>query len=187
MFPPSSDPAANATPNLQSLNSPRIDNKPQLQNFVQQPIPSATRSFNPSSTPVPGDENKLPVKTNEGLLPIPVPDDFKHEPRWNPGLLKEQDTTATLPAVNDPQMAWGSKPIRWASHKTSTGKSSPDVKGPELPPARLRSMPLPAVTAPVTEIPEVNFQPPTPARLEIEENAQRDPKGRATNVWKSRP
>lgn len=170
ILPPSADPA-NAVPTFPPSNSSsRLDNKPQLQNIVQQPMPS-TRSFNPSSSSTGKNESQPKSETSQGLLPIPLPDDFKQEPRWNPGLLKEKDTTASLKRDIDPQIAWGSKPIRWASHKTSTGKTMPDPVVPELPPSRLRSIHKEKVTPPVTEIPEVNFQPPQPARLELEEKS----------------
>ena len=169
ILPPSNDPAANAVPNFpQTSSNSRLDSKPQLQNIVQQPMPS-TRSFNPSSSPAGKNETQPKSEASQGLLPIPLPDDFKHEPRWNPGLLKEKDTTAGLTPAIDPQVAWGSKPIRWASHKTSTGKTMPDPVVPELPPSRLRDIHKEKISPPVTEIPEVNFQPPQPARLELEE------------------
>lgn len=195
---PSNDPAAGAVPVLPPINSnSRLDGKPQLQNIVQQPIPT-TRNFNPASPPNTGTESNAQPDASQGLLPIPLPEGFK-EPRWNPGLLKEQDTTAaTLRSIStvDPQIAWGSKPIRWASHKTSAGKIVAQEAPPELPPAQLRSIPKESFTAPMTEIPEVNFPAPVPARLELEESKQPapqpntkqdpkvDPKGRRTDVWK---
>ncbi len=115
VMPPSTDPAAGAVPSLAPFNSnSRIDSKPQLQNIVQQPLPGTTRSFNPSSSaPAPSTksfDSQSTTDASQGLLPIPIPEDFKREPRWNPGLLKEQDPTAAT---------WGSKPIQWASHKSS--------------------------------------------------------------------
>ncbi|MCR9296422.1 MAG: hypothetical protein NXI32_27235 [bacterium] len=50
------------------------------------------------------------------LAPIPVPDDFEFQPKWNPGLLKEEDLTAlrpTSPPAFSP--AGASKAIHWAS------------------------------------------------------------------------
>ncbi len=41
-----------------------------------------------------------------------------------------------------------------------------------MPPATLRDKPAPKFTPPVTEIPEVNFQPPQPARLDLQEDPQ---------------
>ena len=53
------------------------------------------------------------------MEPIPVPEELKQVPRWNPGLLKERDQTAQLaPATLDnqsPEQLWGSKKIQWAS------------------------------------------------------------------------
>lgn len=178
---PSNDPAANTNPVLPPNNTNSSINKPQLQNYVQQPMPS-TRSFNPSSAPAASKESQPTAESSQGLLPIPVPDDFKHEPRWNPGLLKEQDTTAAITRDIDPQIAWGAKTIHWASHKTSTGRNTPEIP---LPPATLRDQPTPKkFTPPVTEIPEVNFQPPQPARLDQPADPQVDPLGRRTDVWK---
>lgn len=109
-------------------------------------------------------------------------------------MLKEQDTTASVLrdiSPVDPQIAWGSKPIRWASHKTSAGKPVQDA----LPPAQLRSMPVEKYVPPAIDIPEVNFPAPRPARLELEaaqpevkpagkQDPKIDPKGRRTDVWK---
>ena len=94
-------------------------------------------------------------------MPIPVPDDFHHEPRWNPGLLNEQDQTAAndvdsraaaVSGAQDPAVAWGSKPIRWASLKQPTqqldaqvaeSESRVDNFGLQLsaPKSRLRDVP----------------------------------------------
>ncbi len=173
---PSTDPAANSVPGLQGFsNNSRSDAKPQLQNVVQQPLPT-TREFTPSVPTKKVDANPG-GSSSQGLLPIPVPDDFKHEPRWNPGLLKEKDTTAanSRPAV-DPQIAWGSKPIHWASHKTSSGKQPAAI---EMPPAQLRERPVSEFKLPQTEIPAVNFQPPQPVN-----DPKIDPQGRRTDIWR---
>ncbi|MGN6545963.1 MAG: hypothetical protein ACTHK7_12995 [Aureliella sp.] len=123
---PSTDPASQQPTLPLSIPSARLDSKPQLQSVVRQPIPG-TRSTVDASSTAPARDPKANGKLGPGLLPIPVPEDFKHEPRWNPGLLNEQDQTAantageqaqSLVAANqDPNAAWGSKPIHWASFK----------------------------------------------------------------------
>lgn len=127
----SADPAAGAQPGLPLQSSARLDSKPQLQNVVQQPAP-ASRSYTATpSAPAAAGSTTTNAPASSGLLPIPVPDDFKHQPRWNPGLLKEKDPTAAAARVDsavsrtalqsapsiDPNSAWGSKPIHWASFK----------------------------------------------------------------------
>lgn len=131
---PNNDPA-NTQPvlPLPLQSSARLDTKPQLQNIVQQPMPT-NRAFTatPSAPPASGPQTNSAVP---GLLPIPVPEDFKHQPRWNPGLLKEQDHTAakgaqaasldrTASPTTDPSITWGSKPIRWASFKEPVAATS---------------------------------------------------------------
>lgn len=124
---PSTDPAAGQQPTLPfSGTGASLQSKPQLQSVVQQPM-QGTRSTTHSHSSAPARDNQNTGKLGPGLLPIPVPDDFKHEPRWNPGLLNEQDQTAAysgggqdvaLVAANaDPSVAWGSKTIHWASFK----------------------------------------------------------------------
>jgi hypothetical protein len=130
----SSDPAASQQPVLPLPGTgARLESKPQLQSVVQQPIPGA-RSTAGSPSSAPARDAKPTAAPRPGLLPIPVPDDFKHEPRWNPGLLNEQDQTAAkgigqpattvAAAVEDPSVAWGSKTIHWASFKEPVGAQS---------------------------------------------------------------
>ena len=50
------------------------------------------------------------------LKPIPVPDGFERQPRWNPGLLREEDMTAMRPVSPAiAQYSGQSKTIQWAS------------------------------------------------------------------------
>lgn len=60
------------------------------------------------------------------MLPIPAPQDFQHEPRWNPGLLREEDMTA-LRAIDSraAQLAGHAKPIVWASFESPSRGISP--------------------------------------------------------------
>jgi hypothetical protein len=116
-----------------------LEVKPQMQNIVQQPATSARA---PEATIAPAPAKSVDTKSeglSPGLLPIPVPDDFQHEPRWNPGLLSEQDHTALRSPTSkrgsasttelvglrsvesstasrvEAEAAWGSKVIHWAS------------------------------------------------------------------------
>ena len=128
VLPPSGDPAAGAQPSLPmpGQSNASLNSKPQLQNVVQQPVSDGRSSTNASTT-APLREHAGHKVPSTGLMPIPVPDDFKHEPRWNPGLLNEQDQTAANSIDNrsaalgveaqNRSIAWGSKPIHWASFK----------------------------------------------------------------------
>ncbi len=61
------------------------------------------------------------------MSPIPAPADFNHEPRWNPGLLREEDMTASLHvAPSAAQWAGHAKPIVWASFESPD--KQPDSK-----------------------------------------------------------
>jgi hypothetical protein len=68
------------------------------------------------------------------MLPIPAPADFNHEPRWNPGLLREEDMTALRPiAPSAAQWAGHAKPIVWASFETpSSAPMWPDAPSSDL-------------------------------------------------------
>ncbi|MGN6135778.1 MAG: hypothetical protein ACTHOU_14920 [Aureliella sp.] len=130
---PSSDPAAGAQPTLPlpGQSSARLDSRPQLQSVVQQPIPGARSTVN-SASPLPSRDSKPGKSPGSSLMPIPVPDDFDHQPRWNPGLLNEQDQTAANAEVpsrspeasRNPSAAWGSKSIHWASFKEPKSAST---------------------------------------------------------------
>lgn len=68
------------------------------------------------------------------MMPIPVPQDFKYEPRYNPGLLREEDMTAHKPLRADHlELAGQSKVIQWASFEKAV-----DVPAPIQQPSRLR-------------------------------------------------
>lgn len=70
------------------------------------------------------------------MLPIPAPADFNHEPRWNPGLLREEDMTALRPiAPSAAQWAGHAKPIVWASFETPSSAS----KWPDAPSSALEA------------------------------------------------
>ncbi len=126
VLPPTTDPA-NIPPTLPLF--PTTDNRspsslrPQLRSIVRQPrngdTPAASASSNVEASR--GSNRELPTMT-----PIPVPQDFKYEPRYNPGLLREEDMTALRPIRPDQlQVAGQSKPIHWASFERTTEIAQP--------------------------------------------------------------
>ncbi len=128
---PSSSPGANERPSLPQsslpqssakLDPPTLDPNRRFQSVVRQPISSSDPTTDPRRP------NSAPQ-----MEPIPVPEEYKNIPRWNPGLLKESDQTAqvqepVLPALHTEQgyseQDWGSKRIQWASF---TQPASPEV------------------------------------------------------------
>lgn len=61
------------------------------------------------------------------MRPIPVPDNFELSPKWNPGLLKEDDLTALRAIAPDAAMYAGqSKEIRWASFEENHTAAKPE-------------------------------------------------------------
>lgn len=121
---PSADPDANVQPTLPqqfptSANTPG-NQRSQLRSVVRQPLEP--------STPAP----KFPEQREQPTMsPIPVPEGFSAEPRWNPGLLQEEDRTALRPIA--PQAApyvGQSKPIQWASFESPRAADEPAVEEP---------------------------------------------------------
>lgn len=108
--------------------------KPQMRAIPRTPVedsPSLNRSF-------PSNSSSQSVSTQEGargdystppsMAPIPVPDGFDAQPRWNPGLLRENDLTALRPiAHNDAQLAGQAKRIHWASFEEAHVTAKPDI------------------------------------------------------------
>lgn len=102
----------------------RNDLRPTLRSVVRHPQTSeppqqanASRSKSDSSS----SEGRSQVPT---MLPIPAPADFNHEPRWNPGLLREEDMTASRPITpSGAQWAGHAKPIVWASFESPNHES----------------------------------------------------------------
>jgi hypothetical protein len=77
--------------------------------------------------------------------PIPAPADLDQQPRWNPGLLNEQDRTALRPvAPNSSAYAGQSKSIQWASF-TGVSKQEPDLQLSGLRPIKPSTEVKPAV------------------------------------------
>ena len=88
----------------------------QLRAIVRQPL-TANNSLNTEKAPQ-AETRQSQAPTME---PIPVPADFDKQPRWNPGLLNEQDRTALRPvAPKSDSYAGQSKAIQWASFKSET-------------------------------------------------------------------
>lgn len=90
--------------------------RPQLKAIVRQPL-TANNSLNT--------ENAQSTESNSSqgpkMSPIPVPADFEQQPRWNPGLLNEQDRTALSPVTpSASEHAGQSKSIQWASFKSES-------------------------------------------------------------------
>lgn len=93
--------------------------------------PSLNRAFqsNSSSQSVSTQEGtRGDYSTPPAMAPIPVPDGYDAQPRWNPGLLRENDLTALRPiARNDAQHAGQSKRIHWASFEDSHATAKPAI------------------------------------------------------------
>ncbi len=126
---PSADPRASQPPSLPSVGTPPgiSSNRPprsQLRSVVRQPMSAGTQappanSRNSSSSPA--------------LSPIPVPEGFRPSPRWNPGLLKEEDLTALRPIAPEvAQYAGQSKRIHWASFEQPVASQPPIGSGNRL-------------------------------------------------------
>lgn len=143
------DPAGDAPPILPPISSGASNfERSQLRAIVRQPL-TANSSLNSETTP----KTELRQSQVPTMDPIPAPADFNEPPRWNPGLLNEQDRTASRPvAPNSNAYAGQSKAIQWASFKS---ESKPE---PARQPSGLRAI------APSTELqPAVNNQPAQPA------------------------
>ena len=131
---PSGDVAPVLPPNLGASND-----RSQLRAIVRQPM-AANNSLNNSFSNTEAQTNSNPLnsaRTNQQaqqslqpeprrdsqsplMDPIPAPPNLEQQPRWNPGLLKEEDRTALRPvAPNYPQPSYAyagqGKPIQWAS------------------------------------------------------------------------
>jgi hypothetical protein len=107
------DPAGDLQPVLPPLGTNANLERPQLKAIVRQPV--TNNSFN-SEANAPAESRPSPGPT---MTPIPVPADFEQQPRWNPGLLNEQDRTAQRP-VTPSEHAGQSKSIQWASFKSES-------------------------------------------------------------------
>lgn len=114
-YPPAiRDPAGDVPPVLPPPGTNANLERPQLKAIVRQPL-TANNSLNAEQTP-PAESRQ---SQGPNMSPIPVPADFEQQPRWNPGLLNEQDRTALraeTPSISE--HAGQSKSIQWASFKS---------------------------------------------------------------------
>ena len=132
---PSNSPGASEVPTLPV--QPQSSATPQTSARFESP-----RQFPVVRQPVSGTERRAEATTqgqaptSPWMEPIPIPEELKQVPRWNPGLLKESDQTAQLtPETSDHQHAeqlWGSKKIQWASF-THPAESSRAANSNEAP------------------------------------------------------
>lgn len=134
---PSADPNAStlpvlpASPPVQLQSGAKFDSSSRLRAITREPLNStADRSGSTagSASPAPLRESAKPNSDSPALMPIPLPSDYNDEPRWNPGLLSEQDQTAMRSSNADARIAAASgraveegayKPIQWAAYVSS--------------------------------------------------------------------
>lgn len=132
---PSNDPA-DAQPSLPSFpttsntrgtdSSTSSSGHSQLRSIVQQPRQSDQQSpWSAPSTSADRDDTREQSRQIPAMMPIPVPKGFEPLPRWNPGLLREEDMTASIPSAAAAEFAGQSKPIHWASFEQTHTSSKP--------------------------------------------------------------
>jgi hypothetical protein len=181
VLPGSADPAdqppqlpAYPSAGASAQNGGQSSARPQLRSITRQPRAGETPqvSSNPASEGAESSQRSLPT-----MLPIPAPEDFQHQPRWNPPLLRDGDLTAMRPVDSEVvQLAGQSKPIHWASFETSRSDLQPSTASTaplstSSPSGKLRPVLSPAAVEPPTTAPSA-MQP-----------LQR-PATRETNGWK---
>ncbi len=172
---PSGDVAPVLPPNLGASNE-----RSQLRAIVRQPM-SANNSMNNSFSDVNTQSSLNPLnsaRTNQQaqqapqteprrdtqsptMDPIPAPANLDQQPRWNPGLLKDEDRTASRPvAPKDAQpsspYAGQGKPIQWASFRSNDS----DVASP-VPSAAPSQENRTAAEPPQSSRNQLNFSMPT--------------------------
>jgi hypothetical protein len=109
------------------FDQPQVPLRPQLRSIVRQPIPNSSSA----ATSSPPERMETPAL----MKPIPVPEGFE-QPRWNPGLLSEDDLTAMRTiATERAELAGQSKPIHWASfeqaaHESFKAEAAPQAARP---------------------------------------------------------
>ena len=127
---PSTGTSAAAAPQFNSLHadSSQSTQRPQLRSIVRYPSSSSasagsTTQSQTAAAHADSDDSSRDNRESRSdvpvMLPIPAPQDFHHEPRWNPGLLREEDMTALRPIDSRAvQLAGHAKPIVWASFES---------------------------------------------------------------------
>ncbi len=147
-----------------SAAAPQQDNlRPTLRSVVRYPQSSdqphqANASRSEGDNSASGSRGQVP-----SMLPIPAPADFNHEPRWNPGLLREEDMTALRPvAPSAAQWAGHAKPIVWASFESPSHSSVASDKPAVSSSSGLRPILAPSATSMWPEVPpsDVKFAQP---------------------------
>ncbi len=133
-------------PTFPTTDNSNSSSRPTLRSIVRQPRSGETSTANASSN------TSVDTKSNTGrelptMMPIPVPQDFKYEPRYNPGLLREEDMTALRPIrLEQLQVAGQSKAIHWASFETA-------VSPPVQPHSKLRPIQVERTVTPQSSPP----------------------------------
>jgi hypothetical protein len=100
--------------------------RPQLRSMVQQPRAGEQPTVSNQGT----QERNQTMQPLPTLKPIPVPEGFERQPRWNPGLLSEEDMTAmhsmapTASQDSAAQFSAHSKTIQWASFETAVPETA---------------------------------------------------------------
>lgn len=173
VLPPTTQDPADFRPTLPSGfpttsgNSTSGGLRSQLRSITQHPVspdwaPSTTPADTAGSSASQDDEPARLTVEPPALRPIPVPDDFDSQTPWAPGLLREQDMTASrnvpdgnLVAARAAQVAGQSKRIHWASFNTSRASSSERELGLELE----LELPRQTLRPSVTQQPAVIEQP----------------------------
>lgn len=107
------------------------DNSRREPNYPKVEVPSLrSNPFGESRTEVPASTGNTAAPAMD---PIPVPDDFKLKPRWNPGLLREEDMTALRPIAPEvAKYAGQSKKIHWASFEETRSVAKPSYDAERL-------------------------------------------------------
>ncbi len=150
---PGTSSSAASPPQFNSLHADAAQSsqRPQLRSIVRYPSSSAAASAGgatqsqPATAQVEGNDSRTDNREGRSdiptMLPIPAPQDFHHEPRWNPGLLREEDMTALRPIDSRAmQLAGHAKPIVWASFE-SRGSSAQPSQAAHVQPALELSVP----------------------------------------------
>lgn len=137
VFPPR-DESGDVPPSLPSRDGARSSLRPELRGIQQTPRESESETgasstetgFPKVSVPELTLPSTGPAQNQEPeMSPIPVPSNFDVQRRWNPGLLRADDMTASrsLPVVHPDsiRLAGQSKKIHWASFEEPSNGNSP--------------------------------------------------------------
>ncbi|MEC8554139.1 MAG: hypothetical protein VXZ82_03940 [Planctomycetota bacterium] len=134
VFPPR-DESGDVPPSLPSRDGTQSSLRPELRGIQQAPrdseagASSTETSFPKVSVPELTLPSTGPAQNQEPeMSPIPVPSNFDVQRRWNPGLLRAEDMTASrpLPVVHPAsiRLAGQSKKIHWASFEEPSNSNT---------------------------------------------------------------